>query len=173
MSLKDDLRQMVAAGTDEYRIGNQSYWTDAQLEAVLGHNRIFLTDQPLQWLPVAGTYTKASIASAHALEPNGGTVYQGSDVVTGWTSARDGIFTFSSDREGATYTYSGYVYDMNAAAAEVCSAWAAAVKGMVDVSSDDQSLKLSQKVQTLTDMARAFRSRTPIKQGTLRRGDAR
>mgnify|MGYP007071609909 CR=1 FL=1 len=170
MTLIDDLRQMVAASETE--------WSNTQLDQVLDGNRSLINFQPIEWHPTRTTdgaeYKRGSVNVGLALTPGtaGGTVQTAAgSAVTGWTLSRDGWIEFASDQGGGDLRFTGWAYDLNAAAAEVCDAWAARLKGMVDVTSDDQSLKLSQKVENLKSLARDFRAKAPIKQGALTRGD--
>ena len=181
MTLVDDLRQMVSAGTAEYSVNATSYWSDAQLQTALDHHRKLLNFEQIEWMPYvqAGgslAYTRGEVCSNYALIPGtaGGTVQNaGGTAVSSWTLDRDGYISFAADSRGSAYFFTGWSYDMNAAAAEICENWATSLKGLVDVQSDDQQLKLSQKVQTLKDMAAGFRGRQPLVQGGMRRGDAK
>jgi hypothetical protein len=178
MSLVDDLRTLTAAGNNEYSAGDNTFWSDSQLQATLNRNRRLMDFQPLEWYPRtfgggSVEYKRAFIGSNWQIEPNAGTVQDGQGgTVTGWTLDGDGWMNFAADTRGSALYYSGYVYNIKAAAAEVCTAWASALKTQVDVTSDDQSLKLSQKRTSLLDMAREFRKGAPLSTGALTRGDA-
>ena len=180
MTLVDELRQMVGASQIEYSIGSESYWSDTQIQRVLDSNRSLVDFEPIEWHParIAGgsiEYKRATVNVGLALVAGtaGGTIQESTgDVVTGWTLSRDGWIDFSTDQGSTGLHFSGWAYDMNSAAAQMCDAWAAGVKGLVDVTSDDQSLKLSQKVQSLKSLARDFRAKAPMKQGMMTRGDA-
>lgn len=180
MSLTDDLRALVAAGTAEYTAGTVTFWTDAQLQGALDHNRTLIDYQPITWHPRvygggSAEYKRGSINTSQYVEAGtaGGTVqdYDGG-TITGWTLSRDGWIDFAADTAGSALYFSAWSYDLNAAAAEVCTSWASALKGLVDVATDDQSLKLSQKRMGLIEMAQEFRKKAPVKEGRLTRGDA-
>lgn len=178
MSLVDDLRLLTAAGNDEYTAGDSTYWSDTQLQACLDAHRKLLDFQPVEWAPskIGGgsvEYTRAYVGGNLSLEPNAGTVQDGQGgTVSGWTLDGDGWMHFTADQAGSARYYTGYAYNIKAAAADVCTAWASALKTQVDVTSDDQSLKLSQKRTSLLEMAREFRKGAPLSTGDLTRGDA-
>lgn len=177
MSLVNDLRQMVAAGRAEYTVADDQYWSDAHLQAALDNHRRLVDVQLLAWhsQKIGGSvvYKRAALNVGMAIEPNAGTVADSNgNAASGWTISRDGWVDFTADAAGTAYYYTGWAYDLNAAASEVCDAWASSLKGLVDVTSDDQSLKLSQKVATLKDLARSFAAKGSVKQGALTRGDA-
>lgn len=177
MSLTQDLRRMVAADYDEFTIAGESYWSDAHLSEALDNHRAYVDAQEVEWHPqnVGGTvtYTVAALNVGDALDPSSGTMRDASGgTVGGWTLSRDGWVTFATNQAGATRTYTGWAYDLNAAAAEVCDSWAAALKGKIDVTTDDQSLKLSQKVTNLQALAKQFRSKSNVRVGRFRRDDA-
>jgi len=180
MTLVDDLRTLVAAGTAEYTAGTATYWSDAQLQASLNHHRALIDFEMIDYLPrtvSAGSveYKRGQLHTQYFVEAGtaGGTVQDGSGgTVTTWTITRDGWVDFSANTLGTAYYFTGWSYDLYAAAAEVCTSWASSLKGLVDVSTDDQSLKLSQKVGQLKSMADDFSRMSPIRTGVLVRDDA-
>jgi hypothetical protein len=179
MSLVEELRTLTASGTAEYTAGTATFWSDAQLQSVLDRNRSLIDFQPIHWMPQRATsggiveYKRGQVETSLRLEANGGTVQVAAGgTVGGWTITTDGFFETTTNAQGTAYYFSAWAYDLNAAAADVCTSWASALKGLVDVSSDDQSLKLSQKRQSLIDMAQEFRKKAPVKEGRLTRADA-
>lgn len=176
MRLIDEVRNVTGAEATDF--------SDDEIRAALDRNRYLLDFQEIDWRPrIYGggsiEYKRGSVFTPYALEAgtaggSGGTVQDSlGGTITGWTLDRDGWITFSADQAGSARFFSGFAYDVNTACAEVCDSWAASVKTLVDVSSDDQSLKLSQRYTTIKDLAAQFRRRAPIQTGGLTRGDAK
>ena len=166
-ALVSDLRRMTGAAAETYVVNEVAYWADVQLQAVLDSNRellhrvgtLVLTDD-------AGGTAKVQIRANGTFAPGvdeGQMLDSAGDAITGWTMARDGTITFPSELADAQpREFSGYVYDMHAAAADVLEAWAAAVSQHYDVSADGQSMSRSQKQAQLLKLAEWHRARELI-----------
>lgn len=169
MTLVDQVRQLVGAGTAEYTIGATSYWTDTQLQAVLDQRRFYHHGDELDFQPQptvggggASEYKRAQINAPGLVEP--GTVTGSTLMTTGGgtpggtvTVTTDGVVTFTADQGGTAYGFYGYTYDVYAAAADVLEQWAAVVKLQYDFTTDDQSFKRSQKQQQMLELADEYR----------------
>jgi hypothetical protein len=73
----------------------------------------------------------------------------------------NGRFEFDNT-QNSTIQVSGFVFDLNNAAADVCESWAAKEKMSFDFSADSQSYKESQKFQQLYSMAQSFRAKATL-----------
>lgn len=166
-----DVRHLVGAGTAEYSHGDSTYWTDAQLQAILDKHRTFYDFETFQWFPLqvaAGSvvYKRAQLQPHGQFEPgtaaaSSGTVTDGNgSALTGWTLERDGWITWGSDLEGTVTRFTGYSYDIFGAAAEVLETWASHEKLSYDVSLDaGQRYARSQKIAMLEEAAAKYRRR--------------
>jgi hypothetical protein len=174
----DELRRMCAVEKDQYTIGSTAYWTDDQLEGVLANH---VAEQLLQ-VPVVEVVTRSEAnqlqaMNAHVTFP--GTLDIETATVTdsagaaveGVTFHADGRLDFASDQIGRPLYLTGLVYDLNAAAADVLTDWASAVKGGYDVTVDGQQLKRSQRHAQLLAQAEEFKRKRVIRSVRMRRGD--
>ena len=71
-----------------------------------------------------------------------------------------GIVTFTADQSGKSYYWSGYSYDLDAAAADIWRIKASRVAGLVDFSTDGHSIKRSQQARAYLDMANYYQQRS-------------
>lgn len=156
MSLAPRLRQMVGAGVAEYSIDATAYWTDAQLDEVLGRHRLLFARVPVALLPetVAGerVIRLGNFDVAGVIDPADAPDFIASDGETIYPATVAGdVATFNPVLGGNTsgVTMTGFAFDLHAAAAEVLEAWAGAVQLDFDVSTDGQSMKRSQKAEQL------------------------
>jgi hypothetical protein len=143
------LREMTEAGLQDYELAGVTYWTDDTLEDILDEKRtrqedVALTARP-EYISSVDIYKRYEIpwSMGHALEgTEGGTtvfrVYNSiGTTVTGWTfNDRDMSIEFSSDQEGTAYYWSGYQYDIRAAAVEVWLRKAAHSYNAINFSAD-------------------------------------
>lgn len=176
----EELRRMTGAAADQYTIGETAYWTDEQLEGVLAQK----VTQRLIQAPVERV---SSIAEGGALEVRAGQVTVAGYLdaeravvidstgapVEGVTIHTDGRLDFATDQTARSLMLTGLVYDLNAAAADVLTDWAAAVKGGYDVTVDGQAMKRSQRHSQLLAQAQAFRSKAVAGSVRMRRSDQR
>lgn len=173
MSVREIVRQRAAVGTADYSVAGTTYWSDGQIDDVLARNRALAVEEAISWIPQTGpggaaSYTLAEFYSlAGMIEPGGpgtaGTMIDPSNggTITGWTVDQTGLVTFSSNTGGtATYRFTGYVYDVNGAAAELLETYAAHVADEMDFSTDDQSFSRSQKHPMLLAQAARLRERS-------------
>lgn len=160
------LRRMTGASTADYTIGEDTYWTDEQLQAVLDRR---VCERLIQ-VPIElyGTIDDTGhIVFITGRVPTNGTVDTDTAIVVnvvgapidGATVHDDGRVDFDSDQAIHTPLLSGLCYDLNGAAADVMEAWASAVKLGYDISTDGQSMSRSQRHAQLLKQAAEFRSR--------------
>lgn len=77
-------------------------------------------------------------------------------------NAMEGFITFTADQAGSARHITGYVYNVNKAAAELWRKKAAHYAGRFDFSTDNHSFKKSQLVQQALDMAKFYDSQGGI-----------
>jgi len=173
MSVREIVRQRAAVGTADYAVAGVAYWTDDQIDEVLARNRALAVEEAIEWIPQtapggSASYTLAEFYSlAGTIEPGGpgtaGTMIDPNNggTITGWTIDQTGLVTFATDQGGTvTPRFTGYVYDVNGAAAEVLETYAAHVADEMDFSTDDQSFSRSQKHPMLLAQAARLRERS-------------
>lgn len=181
MTLINTLRRMAGVGPSEYTLGDFTYWTDEQLEEILaGHVSARLIQLPVQvrssvdadgltvylhgQIPqFAGTLDTDSV---EITDSRGATV-------DGVTVEADGRLEFDTDQRSVLLYASGLAYDLNAAAAEVCEAWAGVLASAYDVRLDGQEMKRSQGAAAIAKRAATFRSKALPKTVRLTRRDLR
>lgn len=176
----DELRRMVGAAPDQYKVGGTTYWTDEQLQSVLSQH----VSQRLIQAPVEKVSTVAEggdhevrqgqVEIAGTLDAEAAVVLDSTGVVLDNIEIHsDGHLDFGADQTGRSLLLTGLAYDLNAAAASVLTDWAAAVKGGYDITVDGQSMKRSQRHAQLLAQAEAYRSKGVITSVRLRRSDQR
>jgi len=174
------LRRKVAVEEDQYEIGGTAYWSDEQLQAVLDKH----VSQRLVQAPVVKRFTRGATGMLEVREAQAevrGTldaeaasvIDSGGVAVPGATVHPDGHITFDTDRSTYALLLTGLAYDLNVAAAEVLTDWAAAVKAGYDITVDGQSLKRSQRHAQLLEQAREFGRKALAGSVSLRRTDGR
>jgi len=168
-TLIDTVRGFANAAPDEWEVTSGSsivtYWSDDEIQRVLDRHKVEHIHAPLE--PV----TSYSGGSAVVLQYRtgignieGGTLFSVEDTsgtVSGYTAdyAR-GIVTFSTDQSGKSFYWSGFAYDLYAAAADIWRMKASHVAGLVDFSTDGHSVKRSQQAQAYLNMSQYFQSRS-------------
>lgn len=169
-TLIDTVRGYANAAPDEWEVSTDSslvtYWSDEEIQRVLDrHKREYihaiLDAQPTyesgssvfkQYL--LGTGNVESGTAVFKLEDAAGTV-------SGYTvDYARGVVTFTSDQSGKSFWWSGFAYDLDAAAADIWRMKASHVAGLVDFSTDGHSIKRSQQAQQYLTMAGYYQSRS-------------
>lgn len=169
-TLIDTVRGFANAAPDEWEVTSGSsivtYWSDDEIQRVLDRHKVEHIHAPLE--PV----TSYSGGSAVVLQYRtgignieGGTaVFKVEDVagtVSDYTADYTrGIVTFSTDQSGKTFYWSGFSYDLYAAAADIWRMKASHVAGLVDFSTDGHSVKRSQQAQQYLNMSQYYQSRS-------------
>lgn len=178
-SVREIVRQRAAVGTADYAVAGTAYWTDDQIDGVLERNRALAVEEPVLWIPQTApgggaSYTLAEFyALAGTIEPGGpgtaGTMINPTTggTITGWAVDQTGLVTFDTDTGGTvTPRFTGYLYDVNGAAAEILETYAAHVADEIDFSTDDQSFSRSQKHPMLLAQAMRLRERAEDVRGS-------
>ncbi|HSC20598.1 MAG TPA: hypothetical protein VLC07_02620 [Solirubrobacterales bacterium] len=176
----DELRRMCAVEEAQYTVAGTAYWSDDQLQAVLDRHvsaqflqapveRIRTLDAGNRWVVMNG---EVSVSGALDIEAAKVTDSAGREVED-TTFHSDGRIEFATDQSTYFLYLTGLAYDLNGAAADVLTDWAAAVKGGYDVTVDGQQMTRSQRHTQLLEQAKAFRSRAIVGSVRMRRGDQR
>ena len=134
----EELRQKTEAGNDDYEVAEKSYWSDNDLQAVLDGHRNYHTGISLvvRGVPVENDTqyyryefppgfnrlaiegTAEGTAGFKVALSTGATVAAGG--TPDWTFApNDKSITFDRDTEGTAYYWTGYSYNLYAAAREI------------------------------------------------------
>lgn len=181
MKLVDDLRRMTAVGKAQYEVDGAKFWTDEGLrEALERHVCARLLQAEIELIP---THTaEGTLVFVNGRAPVTGILDTETATVVSWTGHPipgtatihdDGRVEFTANQVTAIPTLNGLCYDLNAAAAEVLTDWASALKLGYDIKSGDASLPRSQRHEMLLEQAQAFRSRAVTSSAQMVRGDLR
>lgn len=168
-TLIDTVRGFANAAPDEWEVTSGSsivtYWSDDEIQRVLDRHKTEYIHEPLE--PVE-TYASGQLVvlryrtGVHNLE--GGTEFKVEDVSGTVTPASidyaRGIVTFATDQSGKSFYWSGFSYDLYAAAADIWRMKASHVAGLVDFSTDGHSVKRSQQAQQYLNMSQYYQSRS-------------
>ena len=167
------VRTLTATNVGDYIVGNQQYWTEAQIEAVLDQHRLDFSDDlltPLREVNSGGTVVYYTYQSHYSdLEPtSGGTAINylrdstGTRAGTADYSAdyRAGRVTFTASTGGTAYYMTGRSYDVYAAAADIWEMKAAHVAERFDFTADGASFKVSQLVAQYEKQAASMRAKS-------------
>jgi len=169
-TLIDTVRGFADADPEEQTVESGSsivtYWDDEEIQRVLDRHK---TEYIHALMDVQPTYSGGSIVYTQyklgAVNVESGTavfkIEDTSGTVTGYTvDYARGIATFTSDQSGKSYYWSGYSYDLDAAAADIWRIKASRVAGLVDFSTDGHSIKRSQQARAYLDMANYYQNRS-------------
>lgn len=182
-SLIQHLRELTNMGTAEYTVGATTYWTDDQLQSVLDQNRTdikefrmtpipetvgagevdyydYIIPESLRWLEQGTTVT-------FILNQTYGTLTAGTSTNNYAIDYDRHVVTFVGDQEAQTRYLRARSYDMHGAAADVWGKVEAYYTHQVDWSSDNHSVKASQKA------AQARRAKQREESLSRRGGDTR
>jgi len=169
-TLIDTVRGFADADPEEQTVESGSsivtYWSDEEIQRVLDRHK---TEYIHALMDVQPTYSGGSIVYVQyklgAVNIESGTaVFKVEDTagtVTGYTvDYARGIATFTTDQSGKSYYWSGFAYDLDAAAADIWRMKASHVAGLVDFSTDGHSIKRSQQAQQYLNMAQYYQNRS-------------
>ena len=168
-TLIDTVRGYANAAPDEWTVSTNTslveYWSDEEIQRVLDRHKSEYIREPLE--PVE-TYASGQPVvlryrtGVHNLE--GGSEFKVEDTAGTVTPASidyaRGIVTFSTDQSGKSYWWTGFAYDLDAAAADIWRMKASHVAGLVDFSTDGHSVKRSQQAQAYLNMAGYYQQRS-------------
>lgn len=169
-TLIDTVRGYANAAPDEWSVSTNTslveYWSDEEIQRVLDRHK---SEYIHALTSVEPTYSNGSVefkqyrlnatniesgTAAFKIEDTAGTV-------SGYTvDYARGIVTFATDQAGKSYWWSGFAYDLDAAAADIWRMKASHVAGLVDFSTDGHSIKRSQQAQAYLNMANYYQSRS-------------
>ena len=166
----DTVRGFADADPEEQTVESGSsivtYWSDEEIQRVLDRHK---TEYIHALMDVQPTYSGGSIVYTRyklgAVNVESGTavfkIEDTSGTVTGYTvDYARGIATFTSDQSGKSFWWSGFAYDLDAAAADIWRMKASHVAGLVDFSTDGHSIKRSQQARAYLDMANYYQNRS-------------
>ena len=163
--LINELRGMVDAGVNDYTIGGQRYWSDAQIQAIMDARRTDYKYLPLDSVPdyVNGTVSIHDYQIPFRWYETGGTTLQVLNYLgNAWGTALYSIddarnmVVFSSNTLGSTVAVAIHVFDLNEIAAEIWRKKASHYAVAYDFSTDNHSLKRSQLVAQCRETAAMF-----------------
>jgi hypothetical protein len=173
-AIVDELRRLTAAPAGRFN--------DQALKAALAAR---VSDRPIQ-RPVdrirtiaAGGTTEVragSVSIAGTLDAEAAVVLDTTGAVLAAdevTVQPDGHMAFAEDVSDRSLRLTGLAYDLNGAAADVLTSWAAMVAEDYDVMVDGQSMKRSQRHAQLLKQAETFRSKALIGTVSMKRHDLR
>lgn len=179
-TLVDRLRRMTAVSVSQYTIDSHTYWSDTDLTGALeGRICARLLQAEIDLIPTVKEGGGIEFVNGQVRLPgtldteNASVISFGGTKIAGTTIHDDGRIEFTTSQVTSAPLLSGLCYDLNGAAADVLTDWAAAVKLGYDLSTDGQSLKRSQRHEQLLSQAEAFRARAVVGSINLGRSDSR
>ena len=172
------LRAMTNSGETDYTIDDVSYWSDAQLQAVLDKHRTDVYQKELtaidELLGGIYSYNHYSIGDTYIESGVSFTLYDSTynTVTTGFTVDYTlGLVTFTAPTNGLPYYATYRTYDINATASEIWRSKAAHFAEMVNFRAGNQSVNLSDKVKQALAMADYYGNLRQIRSVSLERSD--
>lgn len=159
--LIDRVRALTNAGTAQYAIGDQTYWSDEHIQEKLDSNAVWVVEDPLTWISqnIGGTATYLTGASMYKdfEEATSGTaqwiVRDSAGTENGTTNYsvdyRNGRVTWTADQGGTAYEATGYSYDVHAAAVGILEEKLAYVDLWYDFRADNQTFSRSQVIKNM------------------------
>ena len=169
-TLIDTVRGYANAAPDEWSVSTDTslveYWSDEEIQRVLDRHKREYIHELMDAQPTyesGTTVFKQYLLGATNVE--GGTVVfrveDTAGTVSGYTvDYTRGIVTFSTDQSGKAFYWSGFAYDLDAAAADIWRMKASHVAGLVDFPTDGHSVKRSQQAQQYLTMANYYQQRS-------------
>jgi len=164
------VRGYANAGTSEWTVttdtGILTYWDEYQLQQVLDRHKVEYIHADLQ--PIQSYSGGSAIYLQYRTNvpdiESGTAVFKVEDVSgTVTPSSVDyarGVVTFATDQASKSYWWSGFAYDLNAAAADIWRLKGSHAAEMVDWSTDGHNVKRSQQVKACLDMASYYQNRS-------------
>jgi hypothetical protein len=169
-SLISTVRGYANAGTAEWTVttdtGILTYWSDQELQNALDRHKVEYIHAPMQSVQ---SYSGGSVVylqyRTNVPDIESGTaVFKVEDVSGTVTPASvdyaRGVATFATDQAGKALYWSGYAYDLNAAAADIWRVKASHAAELVDWSTDGHNVKRSQQVKAFQEMAAFYQARS-------------
>jgi hypothetical protein len=159
-----EVRRLTGAGTAEFTVDAQSYFSDEQIERILDSRRARLSRHEVVFEPElsegGGTsvYKNARIGYAW-VEDNSSTAdfkltdSKGSIIGTAnyTLSAEDGFITFSADQQGSSRYVTTWVHNPYSAAVDILTSWNSELARQPDFATDNMRVWRSQKQKAIKD----------------------
>jgi len=169
-TLIDTVRGFANAAPDEWEVSTDSsivtYWSDDEIQRVLDRHKREYIHALMDAQPTyesGSSVFKQYLLNATNIE-SGTAVFKVEDTagtVSGYSvDYTRGIVSFTDDQSGKSFYWSGFAYDLDAAAADIWRMKASHVAGLVDFSTDGHSIKRSQQAQQYLSMANYFQQRS-------------
>ena len=178
------LRAWAEAGTAEYTLGSETYYTDDHLEDILDRHSELVQRYPMTVLTdyndnAVAIYLNYVFPGDHWEEATSGTaVWQvedstGKNIGTAQYTVNynQGVITFSADTSGSALYLTGRRYDVKRAASEVWRRKAANVSSRVTWSSDNHRVESGQLYQHYLGMAVSYEKEATARFVRTRRVD--
>lgn len=165
-----ELRGLTDAGTAEYTVNGEAWWSDQQLQDELDRNAVWHNDvrltEEIDYIGNDPTYLRYKLPSQWLEGTASGTAVWRLTNSAGSTFASSafsinhalGELTMAADQDGSAVYLTARSYKMYSAAASVWSRKASAYAGRFDVRTDNHDLKRSQLVNHARDMAKHYRN---------------
>lgn len=167
------LRALTNAGTADYTLAGETYFTDNHLQEVLDSNVTRLEDYGLSWRKDTiggGTaewhrcqagqfrdYEETTSGTTRWVIRDGPGAVQGT---AGYTvNYQDGLVTFAADQGGTAYYLTAHSYDLHSAAADVWLRRQAYYSNWYEFSSDQQRFSRQQAFDHAIAMEKQMRGR--------------
>jgi len=176
-ALITELRGLTNAGTADYSVVGQAYWTDEQLQNRLDQRRSdikFYELAPIEeYASGAYVYKDYPIPYKYIERDVDVLDFQGNAYGTALYSVDydRGMVSFVADTGGAAVYINAAVYDLYRAAADVWRQKAAHVASRYDVKTDNQTLTRSQLIGNFMQMAQVYESMAGPQQVQVFRSD--
>lgn len=163
-NLIDRTRAVTNVGTAQYTIGDQTYWTDDQIQDILDGHAVWVVEDLLTWIPqnIDGTATYLTAASRYSdfEEAVSGTarwiVRDSAGTENGTANYtpdyRNGRVTWAADQGGTAYEATGYSYDIHSAAIEILEEKLAYVDLWYDFDSGAQKYSRNQVTKNIDNV---------------------
>jgi len=177
-ALINKLRGMTDTTANDYTVGTITYWTDDQLEDELDLHQMYVNFLSMVEIPSTG----ASLAITYTRYETGLTDWENTPTIqdeNGTTIAdteytfdqNTGVIIFDSDTTGLSRYITGYVYNVERAAAGIWRKKAAHSASGFDFTTDNHSVKRSQVSIQYLDMARFYEKQAGSNTVSIYRGD--
>jgi hypothetical protein len=173
------VRGMANAGTADYTIAGQAYWTDDQLQAALDRRRLDIKSiyaQPIY--QTSGGSTTVTEYHIGYKDLEGGTALEVRDGVgTAYgtalysVDAARGVVYFAANNNGNLVVITGRHFDLAACAADIWRQKAANTAFAYDVSTDNHKMSRSQMFEACTRMAQYYDGMTEPGEIGVQRSD--
>lgn len=169
-TLIDTVRSYANAGASEWTVAGdsstRSFWDDTEIQRVLDRHKLEHIHVDMQAIDSysGGSVVYLQYRAGRGDIESGTAVFKIENVsgtITGYTMdyAR-GVATFSTNQAGTALYWSGFEYDLNAAAADIWRLKASHTAEIVDWATDGHNVKRSQQRQACLDMASYYQSRS-------------